>query len=102
VWDGQRILPDGWVRYAITPTPAAPLGSYGAHWWLDAGEVDAPERRPWPQLPPETHAARGHSGQWVVVVPSARLVVVRLGLTLPDLEDDGTQELVAELLAALR
>jgi CubicO group peptidase (beta-lactamase class C family) len=102
VWDGQRILPDGWVRYAITPTPAAPLGSYGAHWWLDAGEVDAPERRPWPQLPPETYAARGHSGQWVVVVPSARLVVVRLGLTLPDLEDDGTQELVAELLAALR
>jgi hypothetical protein len=36
----------------------------------------------------------------VVVVPSARLVVVRLGLTRPDLEDDGTQELVAELLEA--
>jgi CubicO group peptidase (beta-lactamase class C family) len=101
VWDGRRLLPEGWVRYAITPTPKAPGGSYGAHWWLDAGEPGAPERRPWPLLPTETFAARGHSGQWVVVVPSARLVVVRLGLTLPDLEDDGTQELVAELLAGL-
>jgi CubicO group peptidase (beta-lactamase class C family) len=100
VWDGRRLLPEGWVRYATTPTPKAPLGRYGAHWWLNAGPPGAPERRPWPLLPAETYAARGHSGQWVVVVPSARLVVVRLGLTLPDLEDDGTQELVADLLAA--
>jgi CubicO group peptidase (beta-lactamase class C family) len=100
VWNGRRLLPEGWVRYATTPTPKAPLGRYGAHWWLNAGEPGAPERRPWPPLPAEAYAARGHSGQWVVVVPSARLVVVRLGLTLPDLEDDGTQELVAELLEA--
>lgn len=99
-WDGRRLLPEGWVRYATTPTPKAPLGRYGAHWWLNAGAPGAPERRAWPALPAETYAARGHSGQWVVVVPSARLVVVRLGLTFPDLEDDGTQELVAELLAA--
>jgi CubicO group peptidase (beta-lactamase class C family) len=100
VWNGRRLLPEGWVRYATTPTPRAPLGHYGAHWWLNAGEPGAPERRPWPPMPAEAYAARGHSGQWVVVVPSARLVVVRLGLTLPDLEDDGTQELVAELLEA--
>jgi hypothetical protein len=100
VWNGRRLLPEGFVRYATTPTPKAPLGRYGAHWWLNAGDAGAPGRRPWPPLPAETYAARGHSGQWVVVVPSARLVVVRLGLTLPDDEDDGTQELVAELLAA--
>jgi len=100
VWNGRRLLPAGWVRYATTPTPAAPLGQYGAHWWLNAGPPGEPQRRPWPLLPPETYAARGHSGQWVVVVPSARLVVVRLGLTVPDEEDDGTEELVAELLEA--
>jgi len=100
MWSGRRLLPEGWVDYATTPTPKAPLGRYGAHWWLNAGEPAEPERRAWPALPAETYAARGHSGQWVVVVPSARLVVVRLGLTLPDVEDDGTQELVAELLAA--
>ncbi|MEN8159277.1 MAG: serine hydrolase, partial [Myxococcota bacterium] len=101
VWEGRRLLPEGWVRYATTPTPKAPGGSYGAHWWLNAGEPDDPAARPWPGLPTETYAARGHSGQWALVVPSARLVVVRLGLTVPDLEDDGTQELVADLLQAL-
>jgi CubicO group peptidase (beta-lactamase class C family) len=101
VWQGRRLLPEGWVRYATTPTPEAPEGRYGAHWWLDAGAPGAPERRPWPRLPQGTFAARGHSGQWVVVVPGARLVVVRLGLTVPDLEDDGTEELVAELIEAL-
>jgi CubicO group peptidase (beta-lactamase class C family) len=100
VWNGRRLLPEGWVAYATTPTPRAPLGEYGAHWWLNAGEPGAPGRRAWPALPAETWAARGHSGQWVVVVPSARLVVVRLGLTVPDASDDGTPELVAGLLAA--
>ena len=101
-WYGRRILPEGWVRYAITPTPAAPEGRYGAHWWLNAGTLGSPEDRPWPAIPPEVFAARGHSGQWVVVVPSARLVVVRLGLTVPDLEShDGTETLVADLLQAL-
>jgi len=48
------------------------------------------------------YAARGHSGQYVVVVPSAKLVVVRLGLSIPDDGNDGTPELVADLLRALR
>jgi CubicO group peptidase (beta-lactamase class C family) len=101
VWDGRRLLPEGWVRYATTPTPKAPLGSYGAHWGLNAGAPGDPAERPWPGLPAEVYAARGHSGQWAVVVPSSRVVVVRLGLTVPDEEDDGTQELVASLLEVL-
>lgn len=101
-WFGRRILPADFVRYAVTPTPAAPRGSYGAHFWLNAGSPGRPGDRPWPAIPPEVFAARGHSGQWVVVVPSARLVVVRLGLTVPDEEPlDGTEALVAELLQAL-
>jgi len=99
VWDGRRLLPEGWVRYATTPTPAAPRGEYGAHWWLNAGPPGDPAARPWPAIPAEVYAARGHSGQWVAVVPSARLVVVRLGLTVPDEEPiDGTEALIADLV----
>ena len=101
VWSGSRILPEGWVRYVTTPTPAAPEGTYGAHWWLNAGDPADPARRMWPNLPTDTYAARGHSGQYVIVVPSARLVVVRLGLTFPDNADDGAAELVEDLLRVI-
>jgi CubicO group peptidase (beta-lactamase class C family) len=42
VWDGRRILPDGWVAYTVTPAPAAPRGEYGALFWLNAGPAAAP------------------------------------------------------------
>jgi CubicO group peptidase (beta-lactamase class C family) len=81
VWRGERILPEGWVAYSVTPGAAAPLGRYGAQWWLNAGEPAAPERRPWPQLPRDVFWASGFQGQYVAVVPSRELVVVRLGST---------------------
>src|SRR6185312_5645280 len=40
VWDGRRLLPDGWVDYARTETfqqPNDEYGPYGAHWWLGLG-----------------------------------------------------------------
>jgi CubicO group peptidase (beta-lactamase class C family) len=101
VWFGRRILPEGWVRYVTTPTPLAPDGQYGAHFWLNAGDPANPAKRPWPKLPTDTYAATGHSGQYVFVVPSLKLVVVRLGLSLPDDGKEGAEDLVAELIAAI-
>lgn len=100
IWEGRRVLPEGWVDYVTTPTPGAPEGSYGAHWWLNAGDREHPEQRTWPRLPREVHAARGHSGQAVVVDPTAELVVVRLGLDHPGAEP-GIEALVAALRDAL-
>lgn len=97
VWQGERILPEGWVDYVTTPTPPS-RGEYGAHWWLNRGTAEAPETPPWPELPKDTYAARGYSGQHVIVVPSERLVVVRLGLSSPGLERDGAVALAAELI----
>jgi CubicO group peptidase (beta-lactamase class C family) len=80
-WDGQRLLPEGWVQYSVTPAPAAPLGRYGAQWWLNAGAAEDVARRPWPDLPADTYWASGYQGQFVAVIPSRDLVVVRLGVT---------------------
>jgi CubicO group peptidase (beta-lactamase class C family) len=101
VWFGHRLLPEGWVKYVTTPTPHAPDGQYGAHFWLNAGDPKDPSKRPWPKLPTDTFAACGHSGQYVFVVPSAKLVVVRLGLSLPDDGHEGAEQLVAEVIAAI-
>ncbi|MBR9989936.1 MAG: serine hydrolase [Gemmatimonadetes bacterium] len=83
-WNGERILPEGWVEYSVTPAAAAPLGQYGAHWWLNAGEAADSTRRVWPALPRDIFWASGFEGQYVAIVPSHDLVVVRLGVTSND------------------
>ena len=77
VWNGERILPEGWVDYARTPTPPS-QGEYGALWWLNRGQG---EHKEWEGVPDDAYAAEGHDGQYVVVVPSRSMVIVRLGVS---------------------
>jgi CubicO group peptidase (beta-lactamase class C family) len=72
VWNGERILPQGWVRYVATPARAQPKTGpgYGALFWLFGPAQDLPEG---------TYAAQGNRGQYVFIVPSKRLIVVRRG-----------------------
>jgi CubicO group peptidase (beta-lactamase class C family) len=70
-----RILPEGWTTRAGARTSAGdePDLDYGSHWWL------------FNQLPGSL-AACGYEGQFVIVLPAERLVVVRLGRT--PIDDD--------------
>lgn len=80
VWNGERILPEGWVKYTSTPTPAKNAvgkNSYGAMWWLNAGDTS---KRKLPHVPADCFSCEGFGGQYVWVIPSKKLVVVRLGL----------------------
>lgn len=81
VWEGERILPEGWVEYTTTPAPNAPMGRYGAHVWLNRGAPDDPARREFPELPPDLYWFSGFNDQSVAVIPSRQLVAVRLGMT---------------------
>ena len=82
VWRGQRILPQGWVHYMATLTPQSARHDFGAHLWL---KVPPPFDSPTPPvLPPDAFHVVGHEGQFVSVIPSRGLVVVRLGLTRGD------------------
>jgi CubicO group peptidase (beta-lactamase class C family) len=84
VWNGERLLPEGWVAFVRRPTAPSPKGAYGAHWWLNAGSPGAPADRPFPSLPTDLFFASGYEGQYVVILPSHDLVVVRLGQSAPE------------------
>lgn len=80
VWSGERILPEGWVEFSRSPAPNAPDGKFGAHFWLRIPEEFRCGDDP-PELPADAFHAVGYAGQFVTVVPSRKLVLVRLGLT---------------------
>jgi CubicO group peptidase (beta-lactamase class C family) len=100
VWAGERLLPEGWVAYSTTPVEAEGVEhGYGAQWWLnDRG--DGTVRMP--SVPADAFWASGNEGQQVVVIPSAGLVVVRLGLAVGFAGVDwGLEPLLAEVVAAV-
>ncbi|MDN8004440.1 serine hydrolase [Burkholderia multivorans] len=84
VWNGQRLLPEGWVRYLARATPQSSRAAFGAHLWVKVPEP-FDDRDPHARaLPADAFHAVGHEGQFVSVVPSRDLVVVRLGLSRPE------------------
>jgi CubicO group peptidase (beta-lactamase class C family) len=78
VWEGERLLPEGWVERSTTPVDLPTENPYGWHWWLNTGP-DGDRRMP--SVPSDAYWASGNEGQQVVIVPSENLVVVRLGFS---------------------
>lgn len=92
-WQGEAILPAGWVEYSRTPAPAAPHGEYGALFQTNAA------RWRLPSVPEDAFEMVGHEGQSVLIVPSRGAVLVRLGLTQKGKWD--TDAFASALLACL-
>jgi CubicO group peptidase (beta-lactamase class C family) len=80
IWAGRRILPEGWVKYTTTPAPASANKEYGAHFWLKIPK-EYRSNKGKDGLPGDAFHAVGHEGQFLTIIPSRSLVVVRLGLT---------------------
>ena len=71
MWQGQRILPEGWATFVSTPAPAWQRPEYGGFFWLNGVGN-------W-SLPKDTYLAAGAGGQNTWIVPSLDLVIVRMG-----------------------
>jgi CubicO group peptidase (beta-lactamase class C family) len=80
VWDGRRVLPEGWVDFSRTPNPARNNRIYGAHFWVNADPAEgAGQWKPLPGGPSSVFMAEGASFQMVAIAPAKDLVAVRLG-----------------------
>ena len=99
---GRRILPAGWVAMSTTPTLNT---GYGAGLWTNRVPGLVPGWGvPWglSKAPADAYFARGFMGQFVVVVPSRQLVLVRLSVSHERGDDIGeTNRLIGEVLDAL-
>lgn len=97
---GRRILPEGWVNYSASPTKNAWVG-YGAGFWTNQGDSFGATYRVEHDWPRDVFYAKGTIGQYVVIIPSEKLVIVRLGRS-PNWppEADGVFELVRNVVAA--
>ncbi len=74
LWNGERLLSKEWIDFVRTPAPStADRGNfYGGQFWL------VPDERK--DVPRDAYSTAGNRGQYVVIVPSHDLVIVRRGL----------------------
>ncbi len=97
---GKRILPEWWVNYSASATPNVWVG-IGAGFWTNQGDSFGANYRIEHGWPRDAFFAKGSIGQYVIVIPSERLVIVRLGRS-PNWppEADGVFDLVRDVIAA--
>lgn len=103
VWNGTRLVPEGWVDFARSRGPDARVDVYGAQWWLTPAQgTGAPDRALiTDNRMADAFSAQGHEGQIIVVVPSKDLVMVRLGLFADNPESwNGLGDWTTRLLGA--
>ena len=98
VWDGSRILPEGWLDYTTTGAPAPNNSVHTAHFWINT-QARPGQFEILPGAPPSAFCASGAYGQYVCMVPTHDLLVVRLGemqgIDWPELRSP-----IVELIAA--
>jgi CubicO group peptidase (beta-lactamase class C family) len=85
-WEGKRLLPEGWM--AASAAVSEPLRGKRVDWdpgdvqgwqfWLNLREPGIQDEKPWPNVPEDAFAMRGHWGQSVTIIPTLDLVVVRM------------------------
>ena len=91
-WNGEQIFNAEWIDYITKPT-AQSNGTYGAHWWLNA-------EGKYPDVPRDLYSANGYQGQYVFIIPSKDLVIVRTGLA-EDPEFD-VNKFISEVIKAIK
>ena len=90
LWDGERLLPEGWVDFVRQNPGTSDNNGYGAGFWHSVENPDNPESEFVP--PYDAFHAGGREGQLIWSVPSRDLIVVRVG-NMPGTSEDRNSQL---------
>jgi len=93
VFNGERILPAGWVAYSTTPASHG-NGDYGALFWLNRGNQ-------YPSAPSDMYSCLGHDGQCIFIIPSRDLVVVVLGYSPRPSDEMDLDKLLGDIVGTV-
>ncbi len=83
-WNGEQILPPEWVKESVQPSVADRRKHYGYQFWLNGYDEKDSTKRWYPDVPADMFFADGYGGQDIYIIPSKKLIVVRLGLHVID------------------
>ena len=79
-WNDEQILSADWVKESILPSTADKRKHYGYQFWLNGFSENDSTKRWYADVPADMFFADGYGGQNIYIIPSKKLVVVRLGL----------------------
>jgi len=96
VWNGEQLLPVNWVKETIQPAAANKQQRYGYQFWLNGVDDKDPGKRWFPDAPADMYFADGYGGQNIFIIPSKKLIVVRLGVRTVD-ENKYLREVIAAI-----
>ncbi len=95
VWEGKRILPEGWVAASTRASTHTTDGSYGYgyQWWVMPGKGAGSH---------DAYAGWGYGGQLLIVVPDLELIAVFTGWNIYDKPSLDPRAALARVLAAIK
>jgi CubicO group peptidase (beta-lactamase class C family) len=95
MFNGERILPEGWVKYCTSPNNRSE-GQYGSLFWINRSKIM------YPSAPEDMFWCQGYDGQRIFMIPSKELVVVILGFSHDPVFTMKRDELLRDILETIQ
>ena len=99
-WNGEQILPEYWAAATSRPPASNQLRDYGYQFWTKGLNHHYPHTPDFPDIPDDLYYADGYAYQDIYIIPSKKLVVVRIGLTLDRSFDEN--DFLKSIIAAVK
>lgn len=100
-YNNEQILTEEWIKQTVTYAGSNQYGAHGLHFWVNTAINNNSSTKKYPNAPADMFYTSGFQGQNVFIIPSKKLVVVRLGLTRTPGEEYGADEFLRNLIHSI-